>query len=146
MPSARNSTSKSKSPPATPPTRSIECFAERKGGKFTIDVALISSRENQQRLVPSESLVPFTPLLIHPEVIDMSKWYKGRHMYADKFGKFTLIYHAGLEDQYEAWYNTDKIKEAEIATLAKQTDVFRSASGKARSPAKAWAIRPASGR
>ena len=51
-------------------------LAERKAGKFTVDVALISSRENQQRLVPSESLVPFTPLLIHPEVIDTSNWYK----------------------------------------------------------------------
>jgi len=99
-------------------------LAERKAGKYTIDVALISSRENQQRLVPSDSLVPLSPLLFHPDVIDMSKWYKGRHMYADKFGKFTLIYHAGLEDQYEAWYNTDKIKEGEIATLRQQTDVF----------------------
>ena len=99
-------------------------LAERKAGKYTVDVALISSRENQQRLVPSDSLVPLTPLLIYPDVIDLSKWYKGRHMYADKFGKYTLIYHAGLEDQYESWYNTDKIKEGEIATLAKQTDVF----------------------
>jgi len=99
-------------------------LAERKAGKFTVDVALISSRENQQRLVPSDSLVPLAPLLFYPDVVDTSKWYGGRHMYADKFGKFTLIYHAGLEDQYEAWYNTDKIKEAEIATLAKQTDVF----------------------
>jgi len=99
-------------------------LAERKAGKFTVDVALISSRENQQRLVPSESLLPLPPLLFHPDVLDMSAWYKKRHMYADKFGKFALIYHAGLEDQYEAWYNTDKIKEAEIATLAKQTDIF----------------------
>jgi iron(III) transport system substrate-binding protein len=99
-------------------------LAERKAGKFTVDVALISSRENQQRLVPSESLVPMTTVLFHPEVLDMSAWYKKRHMYADKFGKFALIYHAGLEDQYEAWYNTDKLKEAEIATLAKQTDIF----------------------
>jgi ABC-type Fe3+ transport system substrate-binding protein len=99
-------------------------LAERKAGRFTVDVALISSRENQQRLVPSDSVVPITPLLFHPEVIDLSAWYKKRHMYADKFGKFTLIYHAGLEDQYEAWYNSDKIKEAEIATLTKQTDLF----------------------
>ena len=99
-------------------------LAERKAGKFTVDVALISSRENQQRLVPSESLVPLPPLLFHPEVLDTSAWYKKRHMYADKFGKFALIYHAGLEDQYEAWYNSDKIKAAEIATLAKQSDIF----------------------
>lgn len=99
-------------------------LAERKAGKFTVDVALISSRENNLRLVPSESVVPLAPLLFHPEVVDTSLWYRGRHMYADKFSKFTLIYHAGLEEQYEVWYNTDKIKEAEIATLKKQTDVF----------------------
>ena len=99
-------------------------LAERKGGKFTVDVALISSRENNQRLVPSESVVPFAPLLIHPEVLDKSAWYLGRHWYSDKFSKFTLIYHATKEDQYETWYNTDKIKEAEIATIKKQTDYF----------------------
>lgn len=99
-------------------------LAERKAGKHTTDVALISSRENQQRLVPSESLVPIATLLFHPEVTDLSKWYKNRHLFADKFSKFTLIYHAGLEDQYETWHNTDKIKEAEIATLNKQTDIF----------------------
>ena len=69
-------------------------LAERKAGKYTVDVALISSRENNQRLVPSESLVPFAPLLIHPEVLDKSGWYLGRHWYADKFSKFTFIYHA----------------------------------------------------
>ena len=99
-------------------------LAERKSGKYTVDVALISSRESQQRLVPSESVVPLAALLMHPEVLDLSSWYGGRHMYTDKFGKFTLIYHAGLEDQYESWYNTDKIKASEIATLNKQTDVF----------------------
>ena len=36
-------------------------LAERKAGKYTVDVALISSRESQQRLVPSESVVPLTP-------------------------------------------------------------------------------------
>jgi len=99
-------------------------LAERKAGKFTVDVALISSRENNQRLVPSESLLPFAPLLIHPEVLDKSAWYLGRHWYSDKFSKFAFIYHSTKEDQYETWYNTDKIKEAEIATIKKQTDYF----------------------
>jgi iron(III) transport system substrate-binding protein len=99
-------------------------LAERKAGKYTVDVALISSRENNQRLVPSQSLVPFAPLLIHPEVLDKSGWYLGRHWYADKFSKFTFIYHVTKEDQYESWYNTDKITAAEIATIKKQTDFF----------------------
>lgn len=99
-------------------------LAERKAGKYTVDVALISSRENNQRLVPSESLVPFAPLLIHPEVLDKSAWFLGRHWYADRFSKFTFIYHTTKEDQYELWYNTDKIKSAEIATIHKQSDYF----------------------
>jgi ABC-type Fe3+ transport system substrate-binding protein len=99
-------------------------LAERKAGKYTVDVALISSRENNQRLVPSESLIPFAPLIIHPEVLDKSSWFLGRHWYADKFSKFTFIYHATKEDQYESWYNTDKITAADIATVKKQTDFF----------------------
>jgi ABC-type Fe3+ transport system substrate-binding protein len=99
-------------------------LAERKAGRHTMDVALISVRENNQRLVPSESLVPFAPLLIHPEVVDASSWYGGRHWYGDRLSKFTFIYHVSKEDQYEVWYNTDKIKEVEIATIKKQTDFF----------------------
>lgn len=99
-------------------------LAERKAGKYTMDVALISSRETQQRLLPSGSLVPFTPLLIHPDVVDKSAWFLGRHWYADKSSNTIFIYHVSKEDKYEYWYNTDKIKEAEIASLKKQTDFF----------------------
>jgi len=48
----------------------------------------------------------------------------GRHWYADKFSKFTFIYHVTKEDRYESWYNTEKIPAAEIATIKKQTDFF----------------------
>src|SRR5207244_4850535 len=99
-------------------------LAERKAGKYTMDVALISSRESQQRLLPSGSLVPFTPLLMHPEVLDKSAWYQGRYWYADKESKYTFIYHVSKEDHYESWYNTDKLKEADMAIIKKQTDFF----------------------
>jgi iron(III) transport system substrate-binding protein len=99
-------------------------LAERKAGKYSFDVALISVRINNQRLVPSGSLVPFAPLLIHPEVVDTSKWYGGKHWYGDKELKYTFIYHAASEDQYEMWYNTDKIKDAEIQSLKSQWDFF----------------------
>jgi iron(III) transport system substrate-binding protein len=99
-------------------------LAERKAGSHTVDVGLISLRANNQRLVPSESLVPLAPLFIHPEVVDTSGWYLGRHWYGDKESKYVFIYHVEQENQYEVWYNTDKIKEAEIATVNKQTDFF----------------------
>jgi len=99
-------------------------LAERKAGRHSMDVALISSRENNQRLVPSGSLTPFAPLLMHPEVLDKSGWHGGRHWYTDKESKYTFIYHVSKEDQYESWYNTDKIKEAEIASLKTQKDIL----------------------
>ena len=99
-------------------------LAERKAGKYIMDVALISSRENNQRLVPSEALIPFAPLLIHPEVLDKSPWYGGRYWFSDKESKYAFIYHVSKEDRYETWYNTDKIKEAEITTIKKQADFF----------------------
>ena len=99
-------------------------LAERKAGTYTVDVGLISSRESNQRLLPSESIMPLGPLLMHPEVLDMSGWYGGKHWYADKASSYVFIYHVAKEDRYESWYNTDKIKEAEIAAIKKQSDFF----------------------
>ncbi len=99
-------------------------LAERKAGRYTIDVALISVREAQQRLLPAGALIPFTPLLIHPEVLNKSSWYQGRHWYGDKSSNTIFIYHVSKEDKYEFWYNTEKLKDADIATLKKQTDFF----------------------
>jgi iron(III) transport system substrate-binding protein len=99
-------------------------LAERKAGRYSFDVALISSRINQQRLVPTGALIPLAPLLILPEVMDTSKWYGGRFWWADKDSKYTFIYHATKEDQYEVWYNTEKIKESEIKTVKTQWDFF----------------------
>jgi iron(III) transport system substrate-binding protein len=99
-------------------------LAERKAGRYTMDVALVSLRASTQRLVPAGALVPFAPLLIHPEVVDGSGWYLGRHWYADRESKYVFIYHVEQENEYEVWYNTEKIKEAEIGSLKKQTDFF----------------------
>src|SRR5438874_12722311 len=90
-----------------------------------MDVALISSRENNQRLVPSESLVPFPPLLIHPEVVDTSNWYLGRHRYADKASAYAFIFHVPNEDQYETRYKPDKRKEAEVATIQQMPVLYQ---------------------
>ncbi len=94
-------------------------LAERRARRYTVDVALISVRVNNQRLVPSNSLVPLRPLLIHPEILDASKWYQNQHWYGDKALKYTFIYHAKQENKYDFWYNSAKIKEGEIATIQK---------------------------
>jgi len=99
-------------------------LAERQAGRHTMDVALISIRENNQRLVPSGSLTEFVPLLIHPEVVNTSGWHGGKHWYGDKHLKYTFMYHVSVESNYKSYYNTDKLKEEEMAMLKKQTDFF----------------------
>jgi iron(III) transport system substrate-binding protein len=99
-------------------------LAERKTGKHTMDLALISFRIHNQRLVPAEALVPFAPLLIHPEVVDTSKWYGGRHWYGDKFGKYNFIYSAAVVDGLRLWYNTEKISPKEIESLKAPADLL----------------------
>ncbi len=100
-------------------------LAERKAKKYTVDIALISVRINNQRLVPTNALIPFEPLLIHPEVLDKSKWVGGRYFYGDKYLKYTFFYTAAVIDKNDMWYNTDKISAAEIATIKSQWDFFK---------------------
>ena len=100
-------------------------MAERKANKFTTDLALISVRINNQRLVPSGSLIPFEGLLIHPEVLDKSKWHGGRFWYGDKDLKYTFFYTAAISDDYNYWYNTQKVSKEEIAAIKTPWDLLK---------------------
>jgi iron(III) transport system substrate-binding protein len=100
-------------------------LAERKAKKYTVDIALISVRINNQRLVPTKALIPFEPLLIHPEVLDKSKWHGGRYWYGDKYLKHTFFYTAGIIDKNYLWYNTKKVSAAEIASIKSQWDFLK---------------------
>lgn len=99
-------------------------MAERNAKKYTTDIALISVRINNQRLVPSDSLIPFEPLLIHPEVVDKSKWYGKKYWFGDKDLKHTFIYTAAVVDKYHFWYNTEKVSKQDIATIKTPSDVL----------------------
>lgn len=99
-------------------------LAERKAGRYTIDLALISIRVNNSRLIPAGALVPLPPLLFQPDVIDLSKWYGGKHWYGDEEQKYTFIYHASIDASYAAWYNTEKVSADELKTLKTQWDIF----------------------
>ena len=99
-------------------------LAERKAKKYTVDVALISVRINNQRLVPAKALIPFEPLLIHPEVTDKSKWHGGRYWYGDKDLKHTFFYTAAVVDNYNFWYNTAKVSKADLAAIKTPWDLL----------------------
>lgn len=100
-------------------------MAERNAKKYTVDLALISVRINNQRLVPSGSLIPFEPLLIHPEVVDKSKWYGGKYWFGDKDLKHTFFYTAAVTDKYNYWYNTKKVSAADIEAIKTPWDLLK---------------------
>jgi iron(III) transport system substrate-binding protein len=99
-------------------------LAERQAGRRTADLALLSVRTNNARLIPAGALVPISPLLMLPEVTDLTLWHGGRHWYGDERSTYVFIYHASADSTYATWYNSEKVSEDELRTLKSQWDIF----------------------
>jgi iron(III) transport system substrate-binding protein len=100
-------------------------LAERSAGKYTVDLGLTSVAGTRTRLIPANALEAIPPLLIHPEVLDKSAWYGGRHWYADpQEEKFSFLYAAEPTENFDFWYNTNAISKKEIATIKSPADLL----------------------
>ena len=100
-------------------------LAERKAGSYTVDVGLTSVAATRTRLIPAKALSPVPPLFMHPEVLDKSAWFGGRHWYADpQQEKFSFIYAVEPTESFDFWYNTDAISKEEIATIKTPADLL----------------------
>jgi iron(III) transport system substrate-binding protein len=100
-------------------------LAERNAGKYTVDVGLTSVAATRTRLVPAQALEPIPPLFIHPEVLDKSAWFAGRHWYADpQEEKFSFLYAAEPTEIFSIWYNTKVISKKEIETIKSPVDLL----------------------
>jgi iron(III) transport system substrate-binding protein len=70
-------------------------LAERRAEKYLADV--IASGPNAPRtLYLAKALDPIAPALILPEVTDQTKWYGGKHWYADPENKYILIFEGSV--------------------------------------------------
>jgi ABC-type Fe3+ transport system substrate-binding protein len=100
-------------------------LAERSAGKYTVDLGLTSVAATRTRLVPAQAMEPIPPLLIHPEVLDKSAWFAGRHWYADpQEEKFSFLYAAEPTETFSIWYNTKVISKKEIETIKSPVDLL----------------------
>ena len=99
-------------------------LAERDANRFTVDVALISVRIMNSRFIPAGALVPVDPWLIHPDILDKSKWEGGRHWYGDEEQIRSFIYSVSINTEHEYWYNTEKISAEDIAGIKTFDDFF----------------------
>jgi ABC-type Fe3+ transport system substrate-binding protein len=88
-------------------------FAERRAGKFLTDVFLGAPTALYQNLYQARIVEPVPPLLLHPMVTDLSKWWMGKHHYIDPEGQFVLMYEGALYGPPIS-FNTKMINEKEI--------------------------------
>jgi len=88
-------------------------IAERRGGKFIADVYSGGSNSLFNTLYKGKALDPLKPLLILPEVIDVSKWWGNEHRYADPEGKHIFAF-IGSPSNAQLSYNTKMVDPKEF--------------------------------
>src|SRR5262245_36696242 len=84
--------------------------AERRADKYLADV-MASGPNGPRMLYLGKALDPIAAAFILPEVTDTSKWYGGKHWYADPENQYIFIYEGTLNSTGLS-YNT-KLKKAE---------------------------------
>src|SRR6266498_912288 len=67
-------------------------IAERRAGKYLVDVFSGGKGTAHATLYIGKTLEPIKPLLLLPDVVDESKWWQGRHKYVDPEGKYIFVF------------------------------------------------------
>ena len=67
-------------------------LAERRAEKYLADVVSAGGVTTYQQLFPAKVFDPIKPALLLPEITDPSKWYEGRHHYADPENQYIISY------------------------------------------------------
>ena len=90
--------------------------AERRAGKYLLDVYNGGGNSLYQMLYFGKMLDPIKPALILPEVLDATKWWEGKHKYADKDGQYIFVYEGNVAAGAGAGYNTQLLDPREYKT------------------------------
>jgi ABC-type Fe3+ transport system substrate-binding protein len=83
-------------------------LAERRAEKFLADVVSAGGVTTFQQLYPAKVFDPIKPALLLPEINDVTKWYQGKHHYADPENQFVFSY-VGTATYGSISYNTKLI-------------------------------------
>ena len=80
-------------------------LAERRAEKYLADVVSAGGVTTYQQLFPAKVFDPIKPALLFPEINDVTKWYQGRHHYADPENQYIFSY-VGTATYGSVSYNT----------------------------------------
>jgi iron(III) transport system substrate-binding protein len=87
--------------------------AERRAGKYLVDVYNGGGNSLFQVLYQGKMLDPIKSALILPEVTDATKWWEGKQKYADKEGQYIFVYEGNVSAGAGAAYNTQLLDPRE---------------------------------
>ena len=96
-------------------------MAERRAGKFIADVYSGGTNSLYNTLYKGKALDPIKPLLILPEVTDLTKWYGNEHRYADPEGKYIFAF-IGSPSNAQLAYNTKLVNPNEFKSYQDVTN------------------------
>lgn len=88
-------------------------LAERKAGKYTLDLWMGGLNPALPRLIPAGALQPLRPLLYHPEVLDPNGWFQKKLHWFDKDQRYVLGFR-GNAAKADIAYNTKLVDPKEI--------------------------------
>lgn len=90
-------------------------LAERRSGRYTVDVWIGGANTALVSLIPNKALAPIPELLIDPDVTDPSHWFQGKHHYTDPDGRYIFTYAAS--PAHIIAFNTKLVNPAEIKSI-----------------------------
>ena len=98
--------------------QSDRVLAERRAGRFSLDVWMGGITSVNTRLLPAGVVEPLRPLLFHPEVLEKKGWYKGDGpILMDPEANYVAAFRGNGGFTSEITYNTDKLNPDEIKSF-----------------------------
>jgi len=88
-------------------------MSERRAGKYIVDLFINGVVTPNTVFYKANILEPIRPQLILPEVVDESKWWGGKHHYADADGKYVFVFQGNVHGGENA-YNTKLVNSKEF--------------------------------
>jgi ABC-type thiamine transport system substrate-binding protein len=88
-------------------------MSERRAGKYLADIYAGGTNTLYLVLYQNKALDPIRTVLLLPEVLDESKWWRGKHHYNDTEGQFIFIFEGSVQTGRIA-YNTQLVDPNQV--------------------------------
>lgn len=92
--------------------RVTRIVSERRAGKYLVDILIGGAGSAATGLLKGGVLDPITPALLLPEVLDQSKWWRGKHIYGDEEEKHIFSFSGAPLHYFH--YNAHLVKPQEF--------------------------------